>query len=130
MIEGNTAKEVSSKPIKWELSGIWFTPNRHYYVVGDGIYEKTSLADSSWKNEPLDITRYSTTRIRGNNINDVFCVGAFGEILHFNGLKWKSFMAQTDWFDGAYGSLAVNDDIVVAVGAEGQQAKILVGIRN
>ncbi|GIK20749.1 MAG: hypothetical protein BroJett005_01630 [Ignavibacteriota bacterium] len=129
-IQGNTAVEISSVPIQWELFALWFVPNRHYYVVGSGIYEKKSLADSLWLNEPLDITRYGTSGIRGNSINDVFVSGAFGEFLHFNGVTWKSYINETGWFSGSYGAVAVKNNLVVTVGYEGAQAKIMVGKRT
>jgi len=128
-IDGNTAAQISTSPIQWELYNIWFIPERHYYVVGDGIYEKILLSESSWKNEPLDITNYSTTGVRGNGLHDIFISGAFGEILHFNGVSWKSFIDETG-FDGAYGEIAVKNNVVVAVGGEGQLAKILIGKRT
>jgi len=39
-IEGNTATEISPSPIQWELYAVWFIPDRHYFVIGNGIYEK------------------------------------------------------------------------------------------
>ena len=41
-IDGNSATQISSVPIQWELYSCWFISNRHYYVVGDGIYAKTN----------------------------------------------------------------------------------------
>ncbi|VAX19019.1 hypothetical protein MNBD_IGNAVI01-2735, partial [hydrothermal vent metagenome] len=34
-------------------------------------------------------TRY-VTKIRGSNINNIFTVGTFGEINHFDGVNWKN----------------------------------------
>jgi hypothetical protein len=129
-IEGNTAVEISSSPIQWELYALWFIPNRHYYVIGNGIYEKKSLTDPAWKDNGFDITHYATTGIRGTDLNDVFIAGAFGEFLHFNGISWKSYINETGWFSGSYGGIAVKNNLVVTVGYEGAQAKILKGYRN
>ncbi len=128
-IDGNTATQISSTPIQWELFSCWFVPNRHYYVVGSGIYEKSLLQDSLWRNEPLDITHYGTSKIRGNGINDVFVVGAFGEILHYSGLTWKSYLSELGTFSGSYGSLDINEKFVVASGYESRKAKIIIGYR-
>jgi hypothetical protein len=129
-IEGNTAVEISSSPIQWELYALWFIPNRHYYVIGNGIYEKKSLTDPAWKDNGFDITHYATTGIRGTDLNGVFIAGAFGEFLHFNGISWKSYINETGWFSGSYGGIAVKNNLVVTVGYEGAQAKILKGYRN
>ena len=128
-IKGNSAAQISTNPIQYELFGVWFAPNQHYYVVGDGIYEKNSITDTAWKNGPTDITRYATTKVRGNNVNDVFVVGAFGEFLHWNGVSWRSYIGQTGLADGSYASVAVQGNIVVAVGANNAQAVITMGRR-
>lgn len=128
-IDGNTATQISSTPIQWELFSCWFIPNRHYYVVGSGIYEKINLAGSNWENEPLDITHYGTSRIRGSALNDVFVVGAFGEILHYNGFSWKSFLPELGTFNGSYGSLDIDGNLVAITGFESATAKITIGNR-
>jgi hypothetical protein len=130
-IAGNSATQISASPIDpiEEFFSVWFVPNQQYYVVGDGIYQKNSLSDSAWRNGPLDITHDATTRVRGNNINDVFVVGAFGEFLHWNGVSWRSYMGQTGLADGSYTSVAVEGNLVVAVGANDAQAVITMGRR-
>jgi hypothetical protein len=128
-LEGNKATEISLSPIRWDLFSVWFMPERRYYVAGSGIYEKRILSDSSWKNEPLDITNYGMSAIRGNGINDIYSVGAFGETLHYNGVRWESFIDETG-FDGSYGDIAVKNNVIVAVGSEGQLAKVMIGKKN
>jgi hypothetical protein len=128
-IEGNTAVEISSAPIQWELAGVWFIPNRHYYVVGDGIYEKKFLTDSLWKNEPLDITHYVIPKIRGNGLNDVFAAGAFGETLHYNGMSWKSYIEDTRLNSGGYYSVCVKNNTIVLAGFNYQSSIITIGKR-
>ena len=123
--------KILSNPIQQHpLYSVWFVPDRQYYVVGDGIYQKNSLSDSTWRNGTLDITKYGTTKVRGNGTNDVFVVGAYGEFLHWNGASWKSFIAQTGLANGCYGSVAVSGNLVVAVGQNGTQAVITVGRRQ
>lgn len=128
-IEKNSAIQISSSSIQWSLYAVWFKANRHYYVVGSGIYEKIFLNDSLWKDNGFNISHYATTGIRGNLLNDVFVSGAFGEFLHFNGLSWKSYINELGWFSGSYGGIAVKNNLVITVGYEGAQAKILLGKR-
>jgi hypothetical protein len=130
-IQGNTATQISSNPIgQHQFLSVWFVPNQQYYIVGDGIYQKNSLSDNTWNNGPLDFTNYGTTKVRGNGINDVFVVGAFGELLHWNGVRGKSFIDQTGLPNGSYASIAVKGDLVVAVGGNGTQGAITVGKRQ
>ena len=103
--------------------------NRHYYVVGSGIYEKTNLSINSWKDNGFSITHYATTSVRGNNINDIFTVGAFGEILHYNGFRWKSYLPELGTFSGSYGSLDIKENLVTITGFESSKAKITIGHR-
>lgn len=128
-ISENTATQISTYPINWDIFGIWFVPNRHYYVVGSGIYEKIFLSDSLWKNHPLDITRYGTGSISGGNSNDIFVVGSFGECLHFNGVSWKSYQSNATAINGAYGSVAVKKNLAIAVGFVDNKACITIGKR-
>ncbi|HEX2865484.1 MAG TPA: hypothetical protein VHO03_00505 [Ignavibacteriales bacterium] len=128
-IKGNTATSISYEPLIWDLDAIWFIPNRHYYLAGDGIYEKASLADSLWENSPSKYTHHSTTKIKGNGINDVFIVGAYGEVLHFNGASWKSFISET-YLDGTYNNLDVKGNIVAISGGNGQSGIVLIGKRK
>ena len=130
-LSGNTATNIGSYPPgNHELFGVWFVPNQQYYIVGDGVYQKNLLSDSTWRNSPLNFTQYTTSDVRGNGINDVFVVGAFGEFLHWNGVIGKSFIAQTGLANGSYARVAVSGDLVVAVGYNSPQAVITMGRRQ
>jgi len=45
-IQGALTSELATDGLAWKLSSLWFKPNRRYYVVGDGLYEKSSLSSS------------------------------------------------------------------------------------
>ena len=128
-IDGNSATQISSVPIQWELYSCWFISNRHYYVVGDGIYEKQILTEPNWKDNGFDITHYATTSIRGYGFNNVFVVGAFGEFLHFNGFTWKSYLPELGIINGSYGSVGIKGNLVAVTGFESAKAKIIIGRR-
>ncbi len=115
-IEGMTVNKISDTPISYDLFSVWFVPEKHYYVAGDGIYEKDLLSDSLWTDSVQQITTYYTTCVRGNGVNDVFIAGAFGELLHWDGASWKSFKDQTSLSNGSYSGVAVHGHLVIAVG--------------
>jgi len=129
-ITWTSASSMSDAPIAWPLNGVWFVPSQHYYVVGSGIYEKRNLSDNAWLNNPLDITSYYTVTIRGNAINDVFAVGAFGDCLHWNGVRWKSYRDVTGLASGSYGGLAMTNNIIMTTGYNGSSAVVTMGRRN
>jgi hypothetical protein len=130
-INGNNVKNIPIYPLSpfCEFYSIWFSPNRHYYLAGSGIYEKNSLSDSVWRNGPLDITRKEITKIKANGLNDVFAVGAFGEVLHYNGVSWKSYLNESTGIDGSYTSIAVKNNLIVIVGEDENKAIIQIGRR-
>jgi hypothetical protein len=113
------------------LSSVWFLPNRKYYAVGAGVFTKLEYSQSTWRDISFLIPNYYREKIRGNSMSDVFIVGHYGLVSHYNGVSWDSFLA----LDGTFNGLATKGNVVVAVGQEsvgfaGGQAVVLVGKRN
>jgi hypothetical protein len=129
LIKNNQLKNLSKQGIKGTLSGVWFKSNRKYYVGGSGIYTKTFLSDNEWKGNPRDISIYAKKAIRGNQINDIIVAGAFGELLHFNGYSWKSYINQTYLPAGTYLSVSMKENLVVVVGDNSREAIVTIGRR-
>jgi hypothetical protein len=127
-ISGNTVTNLSSDTLKGTLSSIWFKPNKRYLICGDGIYQKYNLNENVWKNRNLEFTHYYTHSITGSEVNDLFAVGAYGEVLHYNGLTWKSFMNETG-VDGGLYSVRIKNNLIVAVGEGSTKGIILIGQR-
>ena len=127
-INGTTAQAISLVGVSRALNSIWFSPGQYYWLVGDGFWEKhPTLSTSSWISQTL--SQYSPEAVRGNALNDVFICGDFGEMLHYNGVWWKSYISQTG-IDGAYLGLSVSGNTVIAVGyLSSSQAIILMGRR-
>ena len=122
---------VSSLPdsgISWPLSGVWFSPGRRYYVAGSGIYEKHALAEQRWTKSPA--TQYYICAIRGNGVNDVAGAGGFGEVLHFNGISWRSFYNETRIGNGNYYGVSMKGNLIVAVGEDNPCAVVAIGRRQ
>ncbi len=88
-INGTTVTQLSTNGIPWPLTSVWFIPG-HYYVVGQGIYEKTSLSQSAWQQDSVDTVDFFSC-VRGNAWNDFFVAGGNGQLLHFNGKSWQSY---------------------------------------
>jgi hypothetical protein len=128
-LSGNTAQSVSSANIPSSIAGIWFMPGKQYYIVGSGIFTKRSIiTQDAWQELSLDITQYYTYSVNANEVNDVVICGSYGEMLHFNGSTWKSYMGQT-YMDGEYYRVAIRNNIVIAVGYNASRATILMGKR-
>ncbi len=117
-IKGLVATELPSSPIQWALNSIWFDPGNRYFAAGTGIYHKHDISTGNWFGAPLKITNYHIFRLRGNGINDVIATGGFGEILHFNGMTWKSYLSNTEVFHGNFYSADYKNNIAAVVGVE------------
>ena len=128
-INGLTVEQVADTPINQPLTACWFVPGNRYFVAGSGIYEKEHLTDSTWLHKSRDITGHYIEAIRGTAVNDLFAVGDFGEVLHYSGRTWKSFLPQTRIGTGAYYAVAMRANLVIAVGEDSPRAVIAVGKR-
>ena len=127
-INKNKTELLSYNPISSTLMGVFFIPQRCYYLVGDGIYKKHNLKNMLWKNIGKNITGYFTNKIRGSGINNIFAVGSYGEVLHYNGHTWKSYINTTK-INGNYYSLSIKKNLVAIVGYNPPSAVITIGKR-
>ncbi len=130
-ITGTTATALSDSGINWALNGLWFSPGKQYWVVGTGLWEKRPNINAlRWNGGPNVITTYTTNRIRGTEINDIFFCGAYGDLFHFNGVSWHSYRSETNLSSGQYVSIAVSGNEVFAVGEDNPRAVVARGKRN
>ena len=127
-INGTTVTQLSTAGIQWPLSSVWFVPG-HYYVVGQGIYEKTSLSQSVWQQDSVDTVDFFSC-IRGNAWNDFFVAGGYGQLLHFNGKNWRSYQDVLGLQQGGIASIAVKGNLMIGVGYLGSKAVAFVGKRS
>ncbi len=99
---------------------VWFRSARKIYVCGDGVFSRSQ--SGLWREE-TDVSLIYTERIRGVALNDIFVVGDFGLVAHWNGLKWHVYpeVAAAD----IYNSVAYNGRMMVAVGFLGARAVAL-----
>ena len=128
-IKNHSVIKLPLSPQMWPVKTVWFVPNRQYYVAGAGIYQKRLLTDNLWRNNILDFTTFTSTSLRGNNVNDVIAVGAFGDFLHFNGILWKNDYSEPLLGNGTYGQIEIRNNLLIAVGDNFNQAVLLMGIR-
>jgi len=67
-------------------------------------------------------------KIRGSGANNIFMVGDFGDVRHFNGLSWQSY-PELLLSQGVYYSVAVRERIAVIVGRTTGHAIIVIARR-
>jgi hypothetical protein len=128
-ITGNTINLVQGAGLPSNISGVWSADGREWYICGDGLFKSRDLT-KPWQEIAGQPLIYKLC-IRGNGPNDIFVAGYLGLVSHWNGYSWQTYPAMP----GNYYGLAVQGDLVVAVGQEtagwvGGPAAILMGRRN
>jgi hypothetical protein len=103
---------------------VWFNNERKIFVCGDRMTSLTGL--NSWKVYD-NLSPYFMYNVRGSDLNDIYTVGGYGYIAHFNGKTWYEFPEQ---FYGRYVSVDVKDNMAVAVGYTDRSARVVILNRN
>jgi hypothetical protein len=130
-ITATQAVAMSDSGLNVFLTSIWFSPGTRYYIVGSGVFYSSSINQSTvWQGGPNIVTSYWTNAIRGTAANDIFLVGSYGDVVHFNGSTWKSFQGQTGMAVGNYWSVALKGNLSIAVGGNGDRAVVAIGRRR
>ncbi|RJP63360.1 MAG: glucosyl transferase [Ignavibacteriales bacterium] len=102
---------------------VWTNKGNILYVCGDGIFTNKS---GKWEEEILPVN-YVTSKIRGNNLNDIFVCGVLGLIAHYNGINWKVY---NDNQNTIYSAVNIKENITAFAGWRNGQAVITIGKRN
>lgn len=122
-ITGNKVDSLSWN-IDRRVNTVWTKNGFPVYAGGDGIFDNKH---GYWK-EYKEIPRYYVESMRGSDVNDIYAVGDFGLLAHYNGVSWKVY--DNLLMNGIYSSVAVKGNLIVAVGSKNAQAIITVGRRN
>ena len=117
-IVGTEVTEVSSEGLSKHLSGIWFDEKAGYYVVGSRIYYTRTLDENSqWEVIEPDITTNYLRKIVAADTNDIFVVGDFGTVIHYNGSNWKNLSdTQLPPIRAVFSNIEIKNDLVVITG--------------
>jgi hypothetical protein len=120
-INDNQVEHLDTLGLSSSLSGIWFSKagslsnlnniTDKYFITGAGLYSTDSV-QNKWE-EVLEIPAVYSEAVRGNHLNDVFVVGHFALLAHWNGSTWFHTTGNSD----IYRRVAVKGDIVVIVGS-------------
>ncbi len=127
-IENKRVEKTETTSISQPLLSLWFKSNKKYYLVGSGIYTKNSLSEYRWERLSRTISIYFKYNIVAQNMNDIIVAGAFNEVLHFNGVSWKSYRAKELPFDsGRLMGANYTNNIICIVGQNGREGVIHIG---
>ncbi len=135
-IEGDRAEVIAdSTKILRGMAGLWFSSGEEYWLAGSGIY-RARINPNSW-DEIKDIPDYFAFSIAATDVNDIWVVGGYGMIIHYNGKSWYNYLEkELPKINGNYYSVAVDANQVVIVGLQltntgyGSKGIILMGKRR
>ncbi len=132
-ISGNTVTAVNDSGLALALSSVWFIPGWKYFVGGSELFGASSIGNSWEIDTAMNPSQY-TFSIRGTAKNDIFMVGGYGLVSHWNGETLRQY-TELGSFYGNYYSVSFKGNTVAAVGlmpgsTVDSYAVILVGRRN
>ncbi len=116
-LQWNTGRRVGS---------IWSNKGRIVYTSGGGVFNNKV---GYWVEETA-IPLYYTNRIRGNGLNDIFAVGDFALLSHYNGMQWNIYKEFLQIPATSFNSITVKDNIIAIVGYSRDKALIIIAKRN
>ncbi|MDI6804995.1 MAG: hypothetical protein QME58_14360 [Bacteroidota bacterium] len=102
------------------ISSVWFQNPNRLFTAGGGVF--TRSLNGRWK-EFKEIPLIYTSRIRGQDINDIFVAGHFGLVAHFNGVNWRVY---PEVAAASYYSCDYKNNMLVAVGLRNARAVTLI----
>jgi hypothetical protein len=116
-------------PIIYSLYTVFPLNRKEVYVGGDGIYRKK---EDAWLLEDADKNLGVIHKIRGTASNNIFAVGAFCTVYHFNGVDWKYYNEIRKPEGGIqYGVFVTENKVfIVGINHDHYRAKIIIGTRK
>ena len=103
------------------VRSVWFESPFERFACGSGIFRRRG--DNAW--EEIGSTAMipaATERIRGVARNDIFVVGHFGYIAHYNGASFRVWQPDSNIL---FESCDYQEHLMVAVGYDGRRAYVL-----
>jgi hypothetical protein len=129
-ISGTSVTTLPDTAITTSITGVWFDAGRRYYVTGGDVFRKWTInGPDPWKRDIWATYFFYKYKIRGTAINDIAIACDNGDILHYNGLTWKSYYNETRLNYGNYNSVAMRGNLIIAVGDNYGSGVIAVGRR-
>lgn len=136
-IKNNQAQSISNQGLPpYYFSSIWFKNSRIAYIGGSGDFKSYNFLDkANWNPFAPKITPYYTNSIRGNDVNDIIFCGSYGDIAHYNGVRWQDYLGnELQSFYGELQRVSIRHNTVCAVGYgtinSSEHAVIVLGKRN
>ncbi|MCS6989091.1 MAG: hypothetical protein NZM06_06185 [Chloroherpetonaceae bacterium] len=117
-IKGLLVDSIAWTPNFW-VQSVWFRNPYLLWAGGGGFWHRR--LSGAW--QALPVTGGYVESVRGRAENDIFVVGHFGIVWHFNGETWQRYSELTSSI--RYKSVAVGDRRMCAVGVQNGRGYVL-----
>ncbi len=107
---------------------IWISKDTLYADVGSGIYVQSVRDTNQWRfiHWPAIASPIGYMRgMRGSADNNIFCVGDFGSIVHYNGKSWYVYPFFSFSNNTTFYSVTVTKENVWCVGIDPQDRAVI-----
>lgn len=68
--------------------GVWGANQNNVYIASDFVFRFNGI---KWKRLQVPNMQYNMGGVEGSSANNIFVVGSFGVVLHWNGATWKRY---------------------------------------
>jgi hypothetical protein len=106
------------------VNSVWMDSKFQLFACGDGMFINSS---NLWEQQET-ITAVYKERVRGKSKNDLFVVGDFGLLAHYNGVRWREYPEASS--ASIYTSLDFKNNLMVTVGYTQTKAVVQFITRN
>jgi hypothetical protein len=67
---------------------VWGVAKNNVYIASDFVFR---FDGAGWKRLRVPNTLYNMGGVEGSAANNIFVVGSFGVVLHWNGATWRQY---------------------------------------
>jgi hypothetical protein len=119
---------------KWGLGSMWACDSAgHSFVASGGTTVFRRTDNNNWRNDSLlKLTDHIGLDLSGTCANDIFAVGSWGLVMHWNGRSWKRYDQFLEESNNAYltDQVSMNSNTVCIVGLKNYTSWVLIGQRK
>ncbi len=131
-VDSSNAEAENILGINDYMAGVWYKSGMKYFIGGGSAFSNYFGFNKGWKQLLNEINNYGFIfSVDANDLNDIFTVGHYGEIQHFNGKKWTNISNKLAKWDIHLETVRFKENTVVAAGyGDDKKAVVLIGRRN
>ena len=128
LFNGNVWQEITNLPINPEApSSVIMFNSKEIFIAGNEII----FGDiKNWSVMPTTSNIY-IDKIRGQSSNNLFAVGSFNEVMHYNGIDWHRYTEISTPTGGRlFGVISIGNKVFAVGHSVDVRAKLLIGSKN